>query len=303
MRNLSVFIITILLLFSECESNEFVRVDSNKPPFYDGVSMLRIENYVNRLFIDLLGREPTDLERESLSIRLKTQNLDEKTRDSIVIDLQQDTVYSAGDSSYRHAFIQRIYNLMKYRFIEGASDPEIAQKLGIINFAIKISRLNGDSVKVKQLEFDALKYDKILKWNYLYRMGLDDYPGLCSHLLNNGIYDVINMGTFNFVNAAYDDVLGRRPNKAEFDSAYVVVDKNEPKIVFNKVAQNKAEFIEALVNSDAFYESQIRWWYFQYIRKEITPNYLYKLLIKYKNDGNLEAVQRDILITDEYAQF
>lgn len=303
MRNLGAFIITFLLLLSACESDELIRVGNNKPPQYEGVSMLRIENYVNRLFIDLLGREPTEIERESISIRLKDQKLNKETRDSIVQNLQRDSTYRLGDSSYRHAFIQRVYDLMKYRFVEGASDPEIAQKLGNINFAIKINRLNGDSVRVKQMLFEASKYEKILKWKYHYRVGLDDYPGLCSHLMNNGIYDVINMGTFNFVNAAYDDVLGRWPNKSEFDSAYAVVDRNEPKVVFNKVAQNKSEFIDALVGSDAFYESQIRWWFFQYVRKEISPNFLYELLLKYKNDGNIESVQKEILITDEYAQF
>ena len=192
---------------------------------------------------------------------------------------------------------------MKYRFLEGASDTEIAQNLGNIRFGIEKSRLNGDSIRVKQLQFEAQKYEKILRWKYNYLKEIDSYPGLCSHLMNNGIYDIINMGTFNFVNAAYDDVLGRWPNQSEFDSAYAIVDKNEPKVVFNRVAQNKSEFINALVDSDAFFDAQVRWWYFQYVRDEIEPTYLYSLLMQYKKDGNLEQVQRNILTLDKYAQF
>ena len=303
MRCLVNFVILVLLLFSSCETNEYIRVSNNEPPSYDGVSMLRIENYINRLFIDLLGREPTINEREQASIRLKQSGLKYKTRDSIITLLQSDTTYRLGDSSYRHAYILRVYDLMKYRFLEGASDPEIAQKLGNIRFGIQISRLNGDSVRVKQLQFEAQKYEKILLWKYSYLGGVDNYPGLCSHLMNNGIYDVINMGTFNFVNAAYDDVLGRWPNQSEFDSAYAIIEKNEPKVVFNRVAQNKSEFINALVDSDAFFEAQVRWWYFQYVRNEIEPTYLYSLLMHYKKDGNLEWVQRNILTLDNYAQF
>ena len=85
--------------------------------------MLRIENYINRLFIDLLGREPTINEREQASIRLKQSGLKYKTRDSIITLLQSDTTYRLGDSSYRHAYIQRVYDLMKYRFLEGGLRP------------------------------------------------------------------------------------------------------------------------------------------------------------------------------------
>ncbi len=291
------------LVITSCESNEFIQVEGNQAPNYKGVSMLKIENYINRLYIDLMGREPTDSERLFASKRLKDNNLRIDTRDSLVFEIQNDTNFRIGDSSYRHAYIQRMYDLMKYRFIEGAADPEISQKLGNIKFAKEIARLNGDSVRVKQMEFEAKKYENILNWKYAYRNNADGYQELCGYLMNNGIYDVINMGTFNFINAAFDDVLGRWPNKEEFDAAYAIVEKNEPKVVFNQVAQNKKEFINALVESDAFFESQIRWWYFQYLRNEIEPTFLYKLLLVYNTSNDIEEVQRKILIRDDYAQF
>jgi len=303
MRNLTLLFGLAFLVLASCESNEFIQVEGNQAPNYKGVSMLKIENYINRLYIDLMGREPTDSERLFASKRLKDNNLSIDARDSLVFEIQNDTNYRVGDSSYRHAYIQRMYDLMKYRFIEGAADPEVSQKLGNIKFAKEIARLNGDSVRVKQMEFEAKKYENILNWKYAYRNNADGYPELCGYLMNNGIYDVINMGTFNFINAAFDDVLGRWPNKEEFDAAYAIVEKNEPKVVFNQVAQNKQEFINALVESDAFFESQIRWWYFQYLRNEIEPAFLYKLLLVYNTSNDIEEVQRKILIRDDYAQF
>ena len=93
MRNLVNLIVLVLLLFSSCETNEYIRVSNNEPPSYDGVSMLRIENYINRLFIDLLGREPTNKEREQSSILLKQSGLTYQSRDSIIALLQTDTIY------------------------------------------------------------------------------------------------------------------------------------------------------------------------------------------------------------------
>ena len=299
-----IIILSVLFSFSlSCKKTENVTVRDNDAPDYSGIPTIHIENYINRLFIDLLGRESTNSEREILTERLKAANLDVNTRDSIVFELQFDTTYRDGDSSYRHAYCQRVYDLMKFRFLEGAADPEIGQKLGNLNFAIKVARLNGDTIRVHQYEYEKSKYENVLKSKYFYRIDSISYNDMCGYMMNNGIYDLINMGSFNFVNAAFDDVLGRNPTQDEFTAAYDVIDKNEPTVVFNKVASNKNEFINILVYCDAFYEAQVRWWYYQYVRREIPPSSLYTWMNQYRNVQRLEYVQRQILITDEYAQF
>lgn len=303
MRWLLISCVLLFAFFTNCQKEVEIQINGNKTPKYDDVPTIHVENYINRLFIDLLGREPTDTERDSLTKKLKDSQLSTLCRDSIVYDLQWDTTYRVGDSSYRHAYIQRVYNLLKFNYVEGASDPEIGQKLGNLRFAINVSRLNGDSVRVKQYLAEAHKYENILRWKYNYRKANSTYPALCGYLMYNGVYDVINMGSFNFVNAAFDDVLGRNPTKQEFDAAYAVVDKNEPTLVFNKVASNKLEFISILTQSDAFYEAQVRWWYFQYLRKEIPSDQLFVWTKEYHNNKKVEWFQRQILITDEYAQF
>lgn len=303
MRWFFIFCITFVTFISSCSKEENIYIGNNQRPEYKDVPTLHIENYINRLFIDLLGREATNSERDSLTLKLKRANLSMDSRDSIVYQLQWDTTYRKGDSSYRHAHIQRVYDLLKFNYVEGASDPEIGQNLGNLRFAINVSRLNGDSVKVKQYLAEAQKYENILRWKYNYRMNQSRYKDLCGFLMYNGVYDVINMGSFNFVNASFDDVLGRNPTEDEFDAAYQIVDKNEPTIVFNKVASNKLEFISALTNSDAFYEAQVRWWYFQYLRRDIPSTKLYEWSKKYFSNQEIEWVQRQMLITDEYAQF
>src|SRR6056300_115352 len=303
MRWLLTFCVFLFAFFTNCQKEVEIQINGNKAPKYDDVPTIHVENYINRLFIDLLGREPTDTERNSLTKRLKDSNLSISCRDSIVRQLQWDTTFRMGDSSYRHAYIQRVYNLLKFNYIEGASDPEISQKLGILRSSIIVSRLNGDSVKVKEKIAESQKYENILRWKYNYLKSKSSYPALCGYLMYNGIYDVINNGSFNFVNAAFDDVLGRNPTKQEFDAAYNIIEKNEPTEVFNRIASNKLEYISIMTESAAFYEAQVRWWYFQYLRKEPQSSKIYNWVQEYYRNNEIEDFQRQILVTDEYAQF
>ncbi|MFN6293226.1 MAG: hypothetical protein ACK4ZQ_04045, partial [Bacteroidota bacterium] len=43
------------LFLAGCTETENIAVKNNQPPNYKGVSTLRVENYVQRMFIDLLG--------------------------------------------------------------------------------------------------------------------------------------------------------------------------------------------------------------------------------------------------------
>ena len=137
------------LLMYSCTKTENIDLSNNKLPKYKSISTLRIENYVQRMFIDLLGRESTNQERDSFTAQLKRANLHDTCRRRLVRTLLYDTSYHIGDSSYRHAFAQRIYDLSKARFLEGASDPSIAQFVGNLDFAIAIARLEGEITKAQ----------------------------------------------------------------------------------------------------------------------------------------------------------
>ena len=54
------------IIFS-CTESENIDINNNKLPKYKSISTLRIENYVHRMFIDLLGRESTNSERDSFT--------------------------------------------------------------------------------------------------------------------------------------------------------------------------------------------------------------------------------------------
>lgn len=290
------------IIFS-CTESENIDINNNKLPKYKSISTLRIENYVQRMFIDLLGRESTNQERDSFTAQLKRADLHDSCRTRLVRTLLYDTTYHVGDSSYRHAFAQRIYDISKARFLEGASDPSIAQFVGNLDFAIAVARLEGDSTRVYLYYDYRKKYFDVLNSRILFRKNLIDYRQMTASMINNSIYDGINMNSFNFVNAAFDNVLSRKPTGDEFSRSFDIIEKNLSRSLFGRWATNKNEFCQVLTESDAFHEGQIRWFYYVMVQREPTTAEVSKLFFPFIKNHRIEEILETILITDEYAQF
>lgn len=286
-----------------CTESENIDINNNKLPKYKSISTLRIENYVQRMFIDLLGRESTNQERDSFTAQLKRSDLHDSCRTRLVRTLLYDTTYHVGDSSYRHAFAQRIYDISKARFLEGASDPSIAQFVGNLDFAIAVARLEGDSTRVYLYYDYRKKYFDVLNSRILFRKNLIDYRQMTASMINNSIYDGINMNSFNFVNAAFDNVLSRKPTGDEFSRSFDIIEKNLSRSLFGRWATNKNEFCQVLTESDAFHEGQIRWFYYVMVQREPTTAEVSKLFFPFIKNHRIEEILETILITDEYAQF
>src|SRR5688500_6376155 len=118
-----------VLLFS-CKK-DVKYVPDNDAPYYGDVPTVLVRNYINRLYIDLIGREPLDTEMEAEVLFMRAGGLSEDTRRIVVEKLQNDTSFIPGDTSFYVAYYQRFYDMSKVRFLEGVSDGEIAQQYGI----------------------------------------------------------------------------------------------------------------------------------------------------------------------------
>ncbi len=205
-----------VLFLTACSENVNL-IDNNTPYSTFNISDIKIENYVNRLYIDIIAREPLDTELESEVQLLKNSGLSRESRDSIITKLMTDTSFRENEFSYKAAYVQNLYNLAKVRCLESVADSEINQQIGIArSAALKDS-----------LEENWDGYYEKLNTIRRYKAVLDSRPALYNNeikyhqmyafIIDNGIYDRINMNTFNFLRAAFDELLWRLPSEQEFD--------------------------------------------------------------------------------------
>ena len=302
MKHIYLITITSLLAFSSCKKPDKM-VYENEAPNYYGVPTIKVKNYVNRIFIDLIGREPLDVEMDSLVSFLEANSLNFTARNTIINSLQTDTVTQANGDSFKYLYYLRIYELQKARFVEGVPDSEFTQKIGQLESAANIDSLYGDYMGYQYKMHQADLFRNVLKSNEQYKTDSIDLNTMCLRLCFNDIYDQINMGSFNYVNAVFDNMYYRFPTQPEFASSYDMVDANTPNLLFAQPGSSKYDFIEIATNSNEFNDGTVTWAFRNYLARFPTPTELYVYSQHYADNKDLQYIIKELVKSDEYANF
>ncbi len=294
----------MLALAVSCKKDpEIVTFTDNTIPPYSEVSTLLVENYVNRLYIDLIGREPTDGEMSADVAALEAGQLSAAARTTVVDKLMNNTAYIEGDSSYAHAYHLKFYDDQKARFLNGASEVDMYESYYLYYYISVQDSIAGNMLASQLNRAEANKMRAAIESNRDLRLGTITVSEMCRRMCFNAIYDDINMNTFNYINATFDNLYFRFPTEAELDAAYAPVDYNGSGVLFGQVINSKTEYLNVLLNNAEFAEGMIRWAYSSLLSREPQTIEVFNLLDDFNNGENIEAVQISILITDEYAGF
>lgn len=297
-------VIAVLCLTACDRTSPEVLVPDNNVATYEGVSTLQVRNYVNRLYIDLLGREPLDDEMERDVQALRDAELAISARESLVLTLQTgETTGSLDTTGYTSTFYNRWYELSKARMLEGVSDEEISGQIGIFSQDALKDSLNGNWVQYQVTLSKIEKLELILQSKEEWQAGEITISDMYGRMQDNYFYDLINMNTFNFIRASFDDLFLRLPTEAEFAAAFPVIEYNETSIILGQSASNKNEYIDILTHSLEFYEGMVRWAYQSLLARDARSEEVYAALEDFIVTQDFLQVQRQILTSDEYANF
>lgn len=295
-----IFLIFIGLL--SCKKDVEVITD-NDAPYYGELPTLLLENYVNRLYIDLIGREPLDAEMENDVQFLRDKEVTLESRGELIKKLQFDTTFVEGDSSYKFAYYHRMYDMLKVRLLEGASNNYIGAELGNHYAAYLVDSVNGNMLDANKKLLNYHKLNNVLIAEMQYYNGVIEINEVHRRMVFNSVYDAINLNTFNFINAAFDNLLFRYPTNYEFDEVYKMIEDNTAQIVLGGSANNKGDFTYLICSTKEFYEGTIVWCYGTLLARNPTTEETAVLMDSYFLDKDFQKVQRFIMKTDEYAHF
>ena len=304
LKYLFIFFIFLFTVFiSACKKDKEIVVPNNTAPYYDGVPKVVLQNYINRLFIDLVGREALDAEMEAEENYLRSNDLSITSRAFLINKLQTDTAFIAGDSSYKQAYYNRFYELCKARVLEAASNEYIYEQMGEYQYAAFQDSIAGDSLLMSLSKQKVLNLTRIIACENDYLRDSIELKDVFARMLNNAVYDQINMNTFNFLNASFNDLFFRFPTSNEFNAGFNMVEYNTADVLFGKSASHKGEYLQILVNSQEFYEGIIRWMYNNLLARDPSTQEVYSLMQIFLNDHDVQKVQLHIMQSDEYANF
>ena len=298
-----ILILSVVCCFSCTRSGQEIVIPDNYAEPYDGVPTIKVEAYINRVYIDLLGREPLNDEMDRDVTALRNGELQKEAREALVDKLMFDESFVAGDSSYKIAYYHRLYDLNKARLLEGVSNQEIGNELAMVLDDIRRDSLAEDWAGVQEGWEKFNRLNAVITSEAQYREGEINIQEVYSRMVNNLVYDIINMNSINFIRACFDNLFFRLPTQAEFDTSFPIIEYNTASTLFGKSAGNKTEYIDILVNSGEYHEGMIRWAYKNLLAREPSAEEITDLIDPFFEDKDFQKIQKAILVTDEYANF
>jgi hypothetical protein len=136
-------------------------------------------------------------------------------------------------------------------------------------------------------------------------MEIDVY---CSRLVNN--YVTFNktlsyMGNEdNTIKYTFNDFLFRQYTRNEFLVARDMILFGKTGVLFGRSGHSKGDYFDIICHSQEFYEGTIKWLYKTFLSRYPTAEETVGgLKIIYNENKDIVKIQRNILITDEYATF
>lgn len=290
------------VLFSACKK-ELNVIGNNTPPNYAYVPTVTIENYINRIYLDLLGREPLADEMTRDLTLMKDSVLSFEARKIIINRLQNDNTFVEGDSSYRIAYYNRFYVMLKARMLESVEDDFIYEKIGDVQGELSGAIASGDSAKAGKVRMQIAQYEELLNIRYDCRDERISIDSIYIRLINNGVYDQINMNTFNFVNACFDNMFYRFPTTEEYEAGFNMIEFNQAGYLLGSSGASRNDFLHIVTSSNEFYQGIVHWVFRQLLRREPTSSEVSRLFPVIKESQNYKRLQMEVMITDEYANF
>lgn len=280
-----------MTLFS-CKKNEVVHenkiIKDNDPPLDTSVSVLTVQSYVNKLYIDLIGREPDSLELNDDVDYLVDNNLSNIAKGTIVEDIISTNEYH-----------KRLFEVLSTEMIGGVDSADIAEQITLFNM---VKQASTDSIEKLLLTLEIERFEEILSAQNDFRAGNIDVNDYYKRFIDNAIYDDINMGSENFVLASFEDLYNRFPTTSELEEGIRMVE-NESTALFLIDGSNKGDYINIITSYLEFYEGIINDNYLIFLQREPTATEVSDMLTDFVQSKDLQELQKEILIKKEYAGF
>jgi hypothetical protein len=287
MKKVVLLILCTGLLFSSCKKEEeTVVVTENVAPDDETIEDVVVSNYVQKLYISLLGRKSTDAEKDAGIAALKATNVSVESRNTLVSGIIA-----------QEAYFDNEYGIMRADFLHNADSASFQESKIVYEFALT---LTVNPIEIAFIQDALERIEPLIALEGNLKNGTVSIKEAHEIIVNNIIYDEVNMGAENYVVSLFQNFLLRYPTVAELESG-VDIYRGVPGILFTTSAKNKDELIEVFFDYGEYYEGQVRINYLRFLYREPTDDEIVLLANQYLSSGDYKDLQKYILSLDEYA--
>ena len=295
MRQALTIISILALFFASCAKDSIIHedliIDGNVAPPIDGVSQITLNSYINNLYIDLFGRAATESELMEQSDYLIEFDYSVDAREDIVENLMTSWEY-----------YKNINVLTTQKYLVSLDSFSLKSQIDYWVYIIDIYYDTG-------LDVEALYYtienEKLILLStahvelYEGSIFIDEY---FKRFINNYFYDMVNMGSENFVISCFQNLFHRYPTDDELLDAVSMVDGASSQI-FLQDGSSKSDFIDIIIHSPEFYQGQTIDVFNSLLARAPNSEEMDMYGQEMMDVNHFNSVKIKLLISEEYAGF
>lgn len=276
----------ILLILSSCQNEgDSVLVEGNIAPPDPTIERVVVEGYVNKLYISLLGREPSTSEFNN-AIDLLGEKLNQQDRLLLVSQIQENPNY------YKNQL-----DIFRQDYLNGIDTAQIRDDY-ILPYENELENVvNPFFYEEIENELNSL----YLLYNVEIDLILNDIDVMEVHrrMVDNPVYDDINMGIENYIVSMSQNFLHRYPTNSELENATLMID-GEQSYCFGGNGDSKSDFNNLFFNHDGYFEGQVVTNYNKLLYRNPNSSEASESAYLYKQNRNFKELQKSILISNEF---
>lgn len=278
-------LISLFGILLSCQKYEVTTVPGNKPLDDRTISTQTKENYINRLYILLLGRKAESIEFNTSYALLDKAPSSAFNRAQVVEGIMNN-----------NEFFDKLWYDVRDEILDGVDTSELRYEL--LDFKDRLQKATNPNTKAfYQNEVDRLT--PIMTIVDDLSAGNISMQNVHEMSVNNSIYDDINMGTENFVVSVFQNFLYRYPTGYELSESKNMVNNNSA-VLFLQTGQGKPKFIKIFFNHSSYKEGQITHLFKKYLFRSPSSEELDQYTQEYINNNNYYNIQKELLASEEY---
>lgn len=288
MRHIS-FLLLLVFCISGCKKEtEFrdVIIPGNNPPPDYSIDSATINIYVNKAYINIIGREPLGSEKTNALVLLRQNNFSVANRKQFVQGLLNRVEVNSN-----------LLILARSEYLGNTDSFDIAQQIFVFQNALTIPDY-APFYAIIQTEIRRL--DTLQTTLQQMNAGTCSYKEMLRRTINNYFYDQLNMGTENFVVSTYQNFLFRYPTNGELAACKIMVD-GQNSLAFLQTGKNKNDYMGIFFSTNDFYEGQVRYIFKKYLFREPNSAEMAYYSSIYKANDNYKDLQLEVFSMNEYA--
>jgi len=285
MQNAYLLILICGLFITACQPDtEVIRIPDNDVVPDETVPLIIQENYINKLYIGLLGRKPNETEVKQILTTLNRNNAAREDRKLVIESILQ----SDG-------FNRRMYDIARAEMLNNLDTADITFQIYIYN------ELTKDPQYEQFLPLLYQEIDKLVQLKILPQKLLTNQAGrieMHRTMAFNSFYDEINMGSQNFVLSVFEYFLGRYPTESEEAIAIAMVD-GFGGVLLGKEGNSKSDFLDVFLSSTDYYEGQVIDVYNDFLLRDPVSTEMADAVLIYKQTDDYGEMLKEVLSQNE----